>query len=185
MKWMAPLTAAVLALSVATAHAQNNPAPLAPDDGTNVVSIDAHNQIVAHKADGEYSLFVPKHIYSGAFARVLGGSIVTTEQMVIPESALRSGMGVNQGFNQPGSFGPSSNFTNGPSGGPGNSPFGGNNNFGNFGFNNRSGSGNSNGNFGFSGFGSFPSFNPGFSSFSPFNQGIGAASAAGNSRVLY
>jgi len=52
--------------------------------------------------DGEYRLLVIRHVYAGSFARIFAdGSVIPTEQMVLPESAgssMGGGGGGNSGF---------------------------------------------------------------------------------------
>jgi hypothetical protein len=77
-----------------------------PPEVSNIVSIDAQNSVLVETQNlqnpeepKQYALALPRHIYSGGVARVLGGSIISTEALVIPQSALRSFNGVPGGFN--------------------------------------------------------------------------------------
>lgn len=101
---LALTTAGLFMLGLTTlAHAQEN----APGEGvlapppeiSNIISIDAHNYVLVETQDPqqpnaprEYSLAIPKHIYSGGVARVFGGTVIPTEMLVIPQSAMRGGM---------------------------------------------------------------------------------------------
>jgi hypothetical protein len=147
--------------AIGAAHAQQNPSSgegvlTPPPEVSNVISIDAHNTILIETQDPqdpdspkEYSLAIPRHIYSGGVARLLGGSIITTEMLVVPQSAMRSGNGA---------------FGNNGASGVGN--FGGNS--ANNSFNNSGGNGNFGNNFGGnSSISSNNSFNRGFSNFVP------------------
>jgi hypothetical protein len=123
------------------AHAQTSGSITPPPDVTNIVSIDAHNSILVEtqepqntNAPREYSLALPQHIYSGGIARAMGGSVIPTEMLVIPQGARNQAATPNgvMGFGG-NNFGGGIGFTNGNSGGFQNG-FGqdfGNNNFGN------------------------------------------------------
>lgn len=94
--------------------------PLPPEVST-VLSIDAHNSVIIGTRDPKdtsdapekFTPYSPRHIYSGVLGRLFGGAITTTEEFVIPESALQSGGGAlgtggrssqfgNQGFGNQG-----------------------------------------------------------------------------------
>jgi len=95
---------AALALSVlsATAHAQSattaGSGVLRPPAGvTKIVSVDAHNVLIIETEDApdapkQYSLIIPRHIFSGGIAALFGGSSIPTEMMVSPGMAGRSGL---------------------------------------------------------------------------------------------
>lgn len=134
---MAMTTFSIVALcSISRAQqntSQSNGVLTPPAPITNVISIDAHNMLLIESGEAgepkEYSLAIPKHLYSGGIARLFGGTIIPTELLVIPESALRSGAGGNFGRNNSGN-------TNSNGGNSGNNNFannnsGGNNTFGN------------------------------------------------------
>ena len=112
-----------------------------PRGVNNVISIDAHNIILAevesedNPDETEYKAFTINHVYSGGIARVLGGTIVPTEVFVSPAFNSGGANGVNNGFNglnngmigQPlgnpitgGNFGPGLNPGFNPGYGPGN-----------------------------------------------------------------
>jgi hypothetical protein len=92
-----------------------------PADISQIISIDEHNSVLIESADPkEYSLALPRYIYSGGVARIFGGTIIPTENFVIPQSAMRSNM--NPGMGAPGNFGNFSGFSG---------PNGANNNYGN------------------------------------------------------
>jgi hypothetical protein len=111
---MKNLTMAIMAMATyyfaLSAHAQQTAAPSAgvlapPPEVSNIVSIDAHNSVLVETQNPQaldepkqYALALPRHIYSGGVARVLGGSIISTEMLVIPQSALRAFNGVPGGF---------------------------------------------------------------------------------------
>jgi len=147
----------IIALAVicaGSARAQNATEPLAgvlqaPPTITNIVSIEAHNVLLVESqssddlnAPKQYSLFIPRHVYSGGLARLFGGSVIPTEVFAIPESARRSNSGSPGGVSS--GFGGSNNNGN-------------NNNGNNF----NSGNNNSNNN------GNFNTFNRGFSMYAP------------------
>ena len=126
--------AAFVVLGATNAHAQNatestSGALTPPPEISNIISIDAHNTILVESQNPDspsepkqYSLHVPRHIYSGAIARLFGGSIISTESMVIPESARRSNFGSQggvSGIGNGGNFGntnSNNSFNNGNSG---------------------------------------------------------------------
>lgn len=131
----AAAVAAFVAMAATSAHAQNATeatlgALTPPPEISNIVSIDAHNVVLVESQNPDvpsepkqYSLYVPRHIYSGAIARLFGGSIISTESMVIPESARRSNFGSQGGVSGIGNGGNSNNgmfntgnFNNGNSG---------------------------------------------------------------------
>lgn len=118
MKLETQVKMAVIAIAtfgvLSTSRAQQNVAPTSgvlapPSPVTNVISIDAHNTLLIESqpqnasqkdANKEYSLAVPLHVYSGGIARLFGGTVVPTEVLILPESALRSNFGnVNSGGN--------------------------------------------------------------------------------------
>ncbi|MDF2439630.1 MAG: hypothetical protein JWN98_614 [Abditibacteriota bacterium] len=95
-----------------------------PKGVRNVISIDAHNTLLAEVEDatGESSEYVQmqvRHVYSGGIAKILGGTIVPTEQFVSPAFNKQGGFG-NNGFQaaQPGLNGGNmnGNFNVNPSG---------------------------------------------------------------------
>src|SRR5688500_13602393 len=61
-----------------------------PDSVRRVISIDAHNILLAEvgdpevPAESEYAALIIRHIYSGGIARVLGGTVIPTEIFVSP-----------------------------------------------------------------------------------------------------
>lgn len=117
---------AALALSAlsATAHAQSATTAasgvLRPPSGvTKIVSVDAHNVLIVETEDApdapkQYSLIIPRHIYSGSLARLFGGSVIPAEMMVSPGMAGRGGLAT------PGAITPMVNY-----GGQNNTPFNG------------------------------------------------------------
>lgn len=77
-----------------------------PPEISTVLSIDAHNSAIIGTRDPKtpdaperFSPYSPRHIYSGVLGRLFGGTITTTEEFVIPESAFQSGAG-NLGTNR-------------------------------------------------------------------------------------
>jgi len=148
-------TLALAVICTANAHAQSTTEQDAgvltpPPEITSIISIDAHNTVLiesqnpdAPNEPKQYSLSVPRHIYSGSIARIFGGTIIPTEVLVIPESARRANFGAPGGVSGIGNGG---NFNNG------------NNNSG--GYNNGFNTGNNN-------TGSFNPINRGFPTYSP------------------
>ena len=144
----------VAAMCASSASAQGAARPLAgilqaPPEIAGIVSIDAHNVLLVEsqssydpKAPRQYSLFVPRHVYSGGLARLFGGSVIPTEVLAIPESARRSNFGAPGGVS---------------------SGFGGSNNNGNNDFNSGNNTANNNSN----NHGNFHSFNRGFPQYAP------------------
>jgi hypothetical protein len=118
--------------TVQVASAQNNATVTPPAAVTNIISIDAHNNIIVETQDPqdanapkEYSLAVPQHVYSGGLARMMGGSVIPTEVLVVPGSARRMGGNPNGVTGFGGSnFGNNTGFTNGTPGGFENGGFG-------------------------------------------------------------
>jgi hypothetical protein len=60
-----------------------------PEGVSRVISIDAHNTLLAELEDAqtgakEYRSFPIQHVYSGGIAKVMGGDIVPTEPFVSP-----------------------------------------------------------------------------------------------------
>jgi len=105
----------------ATANAQSGAQGVLrlPDNVTSITSVDAHNLIILETQESselddaprQYSLYVPRHIYSGALARLFGGTVIPSELLISPGTAGRSGFsapgaltpmfnnGINNGFN--------------------------------------------------------------------------------------
>lgn len=124
-------------------NGQNNGGVIPLPKGVrNVISIDAHNTLLAEVEDdtgqnSEYVQMQVRHVYSGGIAKILGGTVIPTEQFVSPAFNKQGGFGNNGGNNgfqgaQPGFNG--GNFNGGNFG----------NQFGN-GFNNGFGAGFGNG----------------------------------------
>lgn len=71
-------------------HADNRSAsatlPLS-EDIKRVVAIDAYNVILAEKRDParEFVLINVRHVYAGGLARLLGGAVVSTRELVSPQ----------------------------------------------------------------------------------------------------
>jgi hypothetical protein len=107
--WIVAGITGVSSLAAGTAQAQvasNTPTGggvmQLPKGVTKVVSIDTQNVLLVESVDADgnkhYNIIRPRHVYSGGLARIFGGSIISTEQLVIPESANRNGIGVNNGI---------------------------------------------------------------------------------------
>jgi hypothetical protein len=68
-----------------------------PPGVEQLVSIDAHNILLAQLRDPDnpdrrsYAVIVPQHVYSGGLARLFGGTVIPTEQFLVPGGALNSG----------------------------------------------------------------------------------------------
>ncbi|HVF11244.1 MAG TPA: hypothetical protein VNA16_10595, partial [Abditibacteriaceae bacterium] len=93
-----------------------------PSDVRQVISIDAHNVLLAETADpdepteSEYAALVVRHVYSGGIARILGGTVIPTEIFVSPafnkggfgggnpSGITAVGGGFSGGFNNGGGF---------------------------------------------------------------------------------
>lgn len=124
-------------------NGQNNGGVIALPKGVrNVISIDAHNTLLAEVEDAsgqnsEYVQIPVRHVYSGGIAKILGGTVVSTEQFVSPAFNKQGGFG-NRGNG--GNNGGNNGFQGAQQGFNGGNNFNGNN-FGN-GFGNGYGIGN-------------------------------------------
>ncbi len=91
------LAAGALATTTASAQPTNGGMLQLPTGIEALVSIDAHNILIAQTRDTQnpdqrhFARIVPQHIYSGAIARILGGTIIPTEQFLVPGGALGNG----------------------------------------------------------------------------------------------
>lgn len=124
-------------------NGQNNGGVIPLPKGVrNVISIDAHNTLLAEVEDAsgqnsEYVQIPVRHVYSGGIAKILGGTVVSTEQFVSPAFNKQGGFG-NRGNG--GNNGGNNGFQGAQQGFNGGNNFNGNN-FGN-GFGNGYGIGN-------------------------------------------
>lgn len=106
-----------LALGAATASAQpaqnqnnqqnanngnngNNALLQLPADVERVVAIDAYNTLIAETPNRQprYTYFRPRHISARGLARIFGGSVITTEQLLGLDSLGNGGGFGNNGF---------------------------------------------------------------------------------------
>lgn len=131
------IAACALAFAAGDAQAQtatrNGGALELPAGIEKLVSIDAHNFVMVQARDKDnpdqstYAIIAPQHIYSGAIARIFGGTIFSTEQFLVPGGAMNNGpRGGVLAINSNNPFGGSSSLGN-------NNSF--NGNFSNNGFN--------------------------------------------------
>jgi hypothetical protein len=78
--------------------AQGGTLPL-PEGVNRVVSIDAHNYILAEEGTGTqrtYSAINIRHLYSGGIAKLFGGSSVSTDQFISPSAGGAGATGNNR-----------------------------------------------------------------------------------------
>ena len=102
-------------------NGQNNGGVIPLPKGVrNVISIDAHNTLLAEVEDAsgqnsEYVQIPVRHVYSGGIAKILGGNVVSTEQFVSPAFNKQGGFGNggnggNNGFQGSNNFNGGNNF---------------------------------------------------------------------------
>lgn len=86
------LAGAALVALTATAEAQprantQTAALPLPDDVRRVTAIDAYNVLLVEKRDPprEFALLGVSHVYAGGLARLFGGRVVSTRELVSPQ----------------------------------------------------------------------------------------------------
>lgn len=121
-KWIVAGLVWTTGLGAGAAQAQTAPNTQAaggtmqlPKGVTKIVSIDSQNILLVESVDEDgkkhYNIIQPRHVYSGGLARIFGGSVISTETLVIPESANRFGQQNNNGVSQIGGNGPFQNVS--------------------------------------------------------------------------
>jgi len=117
--WVIAGLALGAAVTARPAQAQTAPAGGAamqlPKGVTKVVSIDLHNYLLVEAVDAEgkthYSIIQPRHVYSGGLARIFGGTLIPTADLITPESANRTGGRTRSGFSPLGGSAPFQQIT--------------------------------------------------------------------------